>query len=120
MKPSEELLRFFQFLLSHPDLFSDQHRNELEDILFPIADDSAAMNEAISAWCLERSEIEEAMWAVPDSDIEISAELSDVRFPRNAQPDAKARSQDEKLQKADILNAIRQAVPSSLAAPLEK
>ncbi|MEQ9354505.1 Rpn family recombination-promoting nuclease/putative transposase [Coleofasciculus chthonoplastes] len=101
--PEQNVDAFIELLTEQYSLFSSGYLAELEQLLAPLPDDIEELSEAISIWCEQHPEIDEAqLKLLPDN--------SSEKAPGSKE--GKVKPPNYELNKQAILNAIQQSSDS--------
>jgi hypothetical protein len=101
--PEQNVAAFIELLARQRSLFSSENLAELEQLVLPLPDDIKELSKAISEWCEQHSEIDEAqLELLPNHSAEKTpgSKEGNVPKPKN------------ELNKAILLDAIQQSSPS--------
>jgi hypothetical protein len=101
--PEQNVAAFIELLARQRSLFSPENLAELEQLVLPLPDDIEELSKAISEWCEQHSEIDEAqLKLLPNHSAEKApgSKEGNVPKPKN------------ELNKAILLDAIQQSSPS--------
>ncbi|HBB36216.1 MAG TPA: hypothetical protein DDZ80_15690 [Cyanobacteria bacterium UBA8803] len=94
---------FIELLTEQRSLFSSEDFAELEELVAPLPDDIEELSNAISEWCEQHPEIDEAqLKLIPDN--------SETRVPGSKE--SKVKTPNYELNKQTLLNAIQQSSAS--------
>lgn len=94
---------FIELLTEHPSLFTQDDLANLEQLLAPVPDDIEELSAAISEWCEQHPELEEAhLKLLPDH--------SEKKAPGSKENNVKISNYE--LNKQALLNAIQQSASS--------
>jgi len=101
--PEQNIDAFIELLTEQYSLFLSGYLAELEQLLAPLPDDIEELSEAISRWCEQHHEIDEAqLKLLPDN--------SSEKAPGSKE--GKVKPPNYELNKQAILNAIQQSSDS--------
>ena len=101
--PEQNIDAFIELLTEQYSLFSSGYLAELEQLLAPLPDDIEKLSAAISEWCEQHPELEEAQ-------LELLPDNSEKKAASSKEANVKTPSYE--LNKQALLNAIQQSASS--------
>lgn len=101
--PEQNIDAFIELLTEQYSLFSSGYLAELEQLLAPLPDDIEELSTAISSWCEQHPELEEAQ-------LELLPDNSEKKAPGSKE--ANVKTPNYELNKQALLNAIQQSASS--------
>ncbi len=114
MKSEIQAIRnFIKLINSQPELFSEQHLNELEAIITPLSNhDVEGLLDKIENWCKSNPVINDAL------NVLVGSKPIPEKGIGGKLPTAEAKADYEKNDvKEEVLNAIRQSTPLETEKP---